>query len=58
MSMAAISLAAAFLLQSWAVFATILGRLQNLAVSRHHPSATTLVTFAPGTPIAHLAVQH
>jgi len=56
--MAAISLAAALLLQSWAVFATILGRLQDLAVPRHHTSATTLVTFAPGTPIAHLAVQH
>jgi len=57
-SMASVSLATPFLLQRGAVLATILSRLQDLHVPRHHARAATSVAFTPGTPIAHLAVQH
>lgn len=58
MSVAAVALASPLLLQRRAVLASVLGRLQYLAVARHHPGAAALVALVPGSPVAHLAVQH
>lgn len=58
MTVTAIALTGAFLQQRGAMFAAVLGGLQDLARARHHSGAAALVAIAPGGPIAHLAVQH